>query len=163
MKKNCIASNHSPYFWSFPNGMTRTIWFSNWNFRFSNVNGKFLNLRRALSPWDPPPPPGAYPWFTCKKSLGVLLSYGDPQQKDTVEQSFLRRKQCDPYLQIRKECFSDHYTTTPQLESSLTMTDVAVSSWSNTLMAWASCSYRLLSQTTVEPLWNLNITNDFPQ
>jgi len=28
-------------FWSFPNGMARTIWFSNWNFRFSHVNGKY--------------------------------------------------------------------------------------------------------------------------
>ena len=28
-------------FWSFPNGIARTIWFSNWHFRFSNVDGKF--------------------------------------------------------------------------------------------------------------------------
>ena len=28
-------------FWSFPNGMARTTWFSKWNFRFSHVNGKY--------------------------------------------------------------------------------------------------------------------------
>ena len=66
-------------------------------FPVSHVNGKFLNLRRASSEWGPP---GAYPCFICKKSQGVLLSCGYPQQKDTVQQSFLRRKRRDPYLQI---------------------------------------------------------------
>ena len=32
-------------FWRFPNGKERTIWFSNLNFRFSNVNASTLRLR----------------------------------------------------------------------------------------------------------------------
>ena len=42
-KSRKIASPHitAHIFWSFPNGMVRTIWFSNWNFRFSRVNGKY--------------------------------------------------------------------------------------------------------------------------
>lgn len=35
-------------FWSFPNGMGRTIWFSYWNFQFSHVNGKYPRLRQKL-------------------------------------------------------------------------------------------------------------------
>ena len=39
--KNCITLNHSPYFLKYQNGMTRTIWFPNRNFWFSQVNGKY--------------------------------------------------------------------------------------------------------------------------
>ena len=36
-------------FWRFPNGKERTIWFSNLNFRFSNVNASTLRLRFGLA------------------------------------------------------------------------------------------------------------------
>ena len=45
-KSRKIASSDitAHIFWSFPNGMAQTIWFSKWNFRFSRVNGVQDNL-----------------------------------------------------------------------------------------------------------------------
>ena len=39
-RKNKSSQNTVHIFWSFPNRMARTIWFSNRNNRFSQVNGK---------------------------------------------------------------------------------------------------------------------------
>ena len=40
-RKITSSLNTAHFFWSFPNGMAWTIWFSNRNFRFSQVNGKY--------------------------------------------------------------------------------------------------------------------------